>query len=139
MLTFGGVKLRKDFRRVVLVIILAVVSLTICVGCVVAEVQTKFIRRTIDNVFYDNRNRYLSCEQLPTVSKVMQVVQDHQDVIQEIEQMKPGFVGMEIDTLSCPGKADIVFWYGGHQDRVAIESIINDETFFGVPYKLHNR
>ena len=69
----------------------------------------------------------------------MQVVEEHQDVTQEIEQVKPGYIGMEIDTFSCPGKADIVFWYGGHQDRVAIESIINDETFFGVPYRLHNR
>jgi hypothetical protein len=69
----------------------------------------------------------------------MQVVIEHQGVIQEIEQVKPGFVGMEIDTFSCPGKADIVFWYGGHQDRIVIESIINAETFFGVPYRLHNR
>jgi len=116
-------------RKKSLIIILAVIFLTICVGCVVAEVQTKFIRRVIDNVLYDNRNHYLSCGQLPTVSEVMQVVEDYQDVIQEIEQMKPGLVGVEIDALSCPGKADIVFWYGGRQDRVAIESIINDNTF----------
>jgi hypothetical protein len=113
--------------------------LLICLGVSAAEVQTKFIRRIIDNVIYDNRNHYLSCEQLPTVSEVMQVVEEHQGVTQEIEQVKPGFVGMEIDIFSCPGKADIVFWYGGHQDRIVIESIINAETFFGVPYRLHNR
>jgi len=113
--------------------------LLICLGVTVAEVQTKFIRRIIDNVIYDNRNHYLSCEQLPTASKVMQVVEEHQDIIKEIEQVKPGFVGMDIDTFSCPEMADIVFWYGSHQDRVTIESIINDDTFFGVPYRLHNR
>ena len=120
-------------------IILWAAFLLICLGVTVAEVQTKFIRRIIDNVIYDNRNHYLSCEQLPTASKVMQVVEERQDVIKEIEQVKPGFVGMDIDTFSCPGRADIVFWYGSHQDRVTIESIINDDTFFGVPYRLHNR
>ena len=69
----------------------------------------------------------------------MQVVEEHQDLVQEIEQMNPGLVGVEIDTFTCPGKADLVFWYGGHKERLAIESIINNETFFGVPYRLHNR
>ena len=121
-----------------LVIVLAT-FLLICFRVSAAEVQTKFIRRIIDNVIYDNRNHYLSCEQLPTVPEVMQVVEEHQGLIQEIEQVKSGFVGMEIDSLSCPGKADLVFWYGGHQDRIVIESIINAETFFGAPYRLHNR
>ena len=120
-------------------IVLIIAILVICLGVAVAEIQTKFIRRLMDNVLYDNRNHYLSCEQLPTVSTVMQVVEEHQDLIQEIEQMKPGFVGVEIDTFTCPGKADLVFWYGGHEERLAIESIINNETLFGVPYRLHNR
>ena len=69
----------------------------------------------------------------------MQVVDEHQDLIQEIEQMNPGFVGVEIDTFTCLGKADLVFWYGGHEERLAIERIINNDTFFGIPYRLHNR
>ncbi len=127
----------KNWKKSLIIVLAA--FLLICLGVTVAEVQTKFIRRIIDNVIYDNRNHYLSCEQLPTASKVMQVVEEHQDAIKEIEQVKPGFIGMDIDTLSCPGRADIVFWYGSHQDRVAIESIINDDAFFGVPYRLHNR
>jgi hypothetical protein len=127
----------KNLKKLLIIVLAA--TLLLCLGVTVAEVQTKFIRRIIDDVIYDNRNHYLSCEQLPTVSEVMQVVEEHQDVIQEIEAVKPGFVGSEIDKFSCSGKADIVFWYGGHQDRTVIESIINDETFFGVPYRLHNR
>ncbi len=125
-------------RKKRLVILVALIS-TLIAGGVAADVQTKFVRRIIDDVLYDNKNHYLACDQLPTISEVMKVVENHQDVIQEIEQMKPGFVGVEIDTFSCSGKADIVFWYGGHQDRMAIENRLNGETFFGIPYRLHNR
>ena len=120
-------------------IVLIIAVIVICLGVTIAEIQMNFIRRLMDNVLYDNRNHYLSCEQLPTVAAVMQVVEEHQDLIQEIEQMNPGFVGVEIDTFTCPGKADLVFWYGGHEERVAIENIINNGTFFEVPYRLHNR
>ena len=120
-------------------IVLIIAVIVICLGVTIAEIQMNFIQRLMDNVLYDNRNHYLSCEQLPTVSKVMQVVEEHQDLIQEIEQMNPGFVGVEIDTFTCPGKADLVFWYGGHEERVAIENIINNGTFFEIPYRLHNR
>ena len=120
-------------------IVLIIAVIVICLGVTIAEIQMNFIQRLMDNVLYDNRNHYLSCEQLPTVAAVMQVVEEHQDLIQEIEQMNPGFVGVEIDTFTCPGKADLVFWYGGHEERVAIENIINNGTFFEVPYRLHNR
>ena len=63
----------------------------------------------------------------------------HQDVIVMIEQIRPGFVGVEIDTSICPGKADILFWYATHQDRLLIESMIADNTFYGIPYRLVNQ
>ena len=118
---------------------LIIAILVICLVVTAAEIQTKFIQRLIDNLLYDNRNHYLSCEQLPDMSKVMQVVEVHQNLIQEIEQIKPGLVGVDIDTFTCPGKADLIFWYGSHANRLTIEGIIDNETFFGVPYRLHNR
>ena len=63
----------------------------------------------------------------------------HQADIQKIEQVNPGFVGVEIDASTCPGKADILFWYGTHQDRLLIEDIISGDAFYGVPYRLQNR
>jgi hypothetical protein len=48
-------------------------------------------------------------------------------------------VGVEIDTTSCQGRADILFWYVSHQDRLEIKELIGSETFFGVPYRLENR
>jgi len=110
-----------------------------CVGILILEVQTKFVRRTYDEIFLDNRNHYLRCEQLPLEIEVRRVMEEHQDVIREIEQINPGFVGVEIDNSICPGKADIFFWYGIHEDRLRIEDLIAGKTFYGIPYRLQNR
>jgi len=119
--------------------ILVVLALILFVGILIIESQTKFLRKIFDEVILDNRNHYLSCDQLPSESEVRQVMEAHQDLIERIEQIKPGFVGVEVDTSTCPGKADILFWYGTHQDRLLIESIIADDTFYGIPYRLQNR
>ena len=111
----------------------------LCAGILIVESQTRFFRKTYDEVVLDNRNHYLSCEQLPMETEVRRVMEAHQDVIEKIEQINPGFVGVEVDTSTCAGKADIIFWYGTHQDRLLIESIISDDTFFGAPYRLRNQ
>ena len=121
------------------VLAVLVLILILCIGIWILEAQTKILRKTYDEVILDNRNHYLSCEQLPSESEVRQVIEAHQDVIAKIEQINPGFVGVEVDTSTCPGRADILFWYGTHQDRLLIESIIADDTFYGLPYRLQNR
>jgi hypothetical protein len=127
----------KISARFVLAILL--LSLLLCAGFWLLEVQTKFLRRTYDEMILDNRNHYLSCEQLPSETEVIQVMKEHQDVIKRIEQINPGFVGVEIDDSICPQKAGILFWYGTHADRLRIEDIIAGETFYGIPYRLQNR
>ena len=117
----------------------AVLILVLCMGILIFESQTKFFRKTYDEIVLDNRNHYLPCEQLPSESDVRRVMEANQDVIVKIEQVNPGFVGVEVDTSTCPGKADIIFWYGTHQDRSMIESIISDHTFYGIPYRLRNQ
>ena len=113
--------------------------LIVCVGLWILEAQTKFFRKFYDEVILDNRNHYLSCDQLPFEAEVRQVMQANQGTIERIEQINPGFVGVEMDASTCPGKADILFWYGTHQDRLLIERIIADDTFYGIPYRLQNR
>jgi hypothetical protein len=120
--------------------IIMVVSILVlaCLGVFVVEAQTKVIRRALDNYIYDNENHYLPCDELPTEAEVRAVVQGHQDIIQAIEEVNPGLVGVEIDTSICPGKADLHIWYATHQNRLAIKAIIDGDTFFGIPYRLHN-
>jgi len=112
--------------------------LVACTGALFIGARTKIVQRWIDNAIYDNRNHYLACEQLPSTSEVERTLREHQDVIQRIEAVNPGFVGVEINTCGA-GHADITFWYGSHKDRVTIEQIIGGDTFFGVPYNLNNR
>jgi hypothetical protein len=119
--------------------IIVVVSLLTVVGLLLfLEFQSKIIRQALDDVLYDNRFHYISCEKLPSITEVEKVIAEHQDVIKQIEAVNPGFVGIEVNTCG-PGNADITFWYGSHEDRMAVENLIGGDTFFGVPYNLQNR
>ena len=85
------------------------------------------------------RNHYLPCEQLPPVSEVERIGQEHQDAIRQIEAVNPGLVDVEVNPCGAGQNADITFWYASHKDRIAIEQIIGSDKFFGVPYNLNNR
>lgn len=113
--------------------------LLICMIGVIAEARFKVIQRGYDNLVLDNRNHYLPCKDLPTRVDVQRTVEQHKEVIQQIQQVAPGSIGVEVDTSICDGKADLLIWYGTHLQRMAIEKIINGDTFFGIPYRLQNR
>jgi hypothetical protein len=110
-----------------------------CVAIWIFESQTRFFQRMYDDRVLDNSNHNLSCDQLPVEHEDRQVMQAHPATIEKIIQINPGLVGVDVDTSTCPGRADILFWYGTHRDRFLIESIIGSDTFFGVPYRLENR
>lgn len=112
--------------------------LVLCLGAIILETQARVLRRAIDDIVYDNRNHYLPCEKLPTESEVRRAVEEHADVIQQIEQVNPGHVEVAIATPNCPGKADLEIRYPSHQNRLEIERILNGDTFFGIPYRLRN-
>lgn len=119
---------------------LLIIGLTlICTALVVIEALFHVVQRAYDHSVLDNRNHYLACRDLPTKIEVERIVEQHQDLIQQIVEVAPGFVGVEIDDLTCSGKADLLIWYGTHQQRLAIEKIIGEDTFFGIPYRLQNR
>jgi hypothetical protein len=129
--------MRKS-RKTTAVVTIVVIA-TLCIGALYIEAQTKIIRRALDDLIYDNKSHYLPCKKLPTEAEVSRIIQERKDLIQLIEQVNPGLAGVEIDTTTCPGKADLVIWYASHQNRLAIETIISGDTFFGVPYRLQNR
>jgi hypothetical protein len=113
--------------------------LLVCLAAVAIESQAKIIRRLYDNYVLDNRDHYLPCAKWPTEVEVRTALKQHPDVARAIEAVNPGFVGMEVDTSTCPGKADLIIWYASHEDRLEIETIIAGDMFFGVPYRLQNR
>jgi hypothetical protein len=121
----------KVFRIVIVLAVLLVF------GAVVT--QTKLIHRLYDNYVMDNKNHYLPCHKLPGVSEVRQALDVHQDTIRKIEAVNLGLVGVDIDTWTCPGHADVVIWYASRQDRRSIEAILDSAPALGVPYRLNNR
>ena len=127
--------MKKESRIIIFLLIL----ISLCVVVILIETQTHTIRSIFDDFIYDNKNHYLPCEKLPSRDEVTKIIAEHQNVIKEIEAVNPGLVGIEIDTTTCQGKADLIFWYASHENRLEIEEIIGDETFFGIPYRLQNR
>lgn len=119
-------------RKIAVIVIL-------CLGILFVEAHTKIIRRTLDELIYDNKNHYLPCDKLPTEAEVTQIVQEHQNIVEAIKKVNPGLAGVEIDSTTCPDKADLYIWYASHANRLEIEKIIGDDTFFGVPYRLRNQ
>ena len=126
-------KLRKNISLLVIGLLLT------CVLATIVELKFKVIQRAYDHFVLDNRNHYLSCQDLPSKIEVERIIEQHRNVVQQIQEVAPGFVGVEIDSLTCEGQADLLIWYGSHQQRIAIEEIIAGDTFFGIPYRLQNR
>ena len=118
------------------VLLLIVSLLLLCGMTMLVETRFKVMQRGYDDWILDNRDHYLPCEALPAKAEVETVVDQHRDIVQQIEDVAPGFVGVEIDSGSCQGKADLLIWYGTHEQRLAIERIISGDTFFGIPYRL---
>src|SRR5919108_630763 len=111
----------------------------LCALAAIVEMQFKILRHGYDRFILDNRNHYLSCQDLPAKIEVERIVEQHRDVVQQIQEVAPGSVGVEVNSSTCDGKADLLIWYGTHQQRVAIEQIIGSNTFYGIPYRLQNR
>ena len=71
-----------------------------CTAATIVEMQFKVVQRAYDNLILDNRNHYLLCRDLPSGTEVERTVEQHQDIIQQIGQVAPGFVGVEIGHIS---------------------------------------
>lgn len=126
-------------KKYLVVLLIVAAALVACVGIAMfACVKTNALRHAYNELVLDNKDHFLSCDELPPVAEVERVVQEHQDVIEKIEQVNPGQIFVDVDTTTCPGKADLVISYPTHQNRLEIERIIGGDRFFGVPYRLRN-
>jgi hypothetical protein len=78
-----------------------------CAITTIVALQFKVFQRGYDHFILDNRNHYLSCRDLPPKIEVERITEQQQVVIQQIQRVAPGFVGVEIDSKTCDGKADL--------------------------------
>lgn len=125
------------FKGKVRVIAIIIVVIAIIVGIGI-EYRTLFFTKKIFDIVYDTRRFDINYEDLPTLTEVERIVEEHKDILQEIENIHPGFIYIKIVSPSdYPGKGYIVIEYPSEQDRLQIEELIGT-SFFGVPWKGFN-
>lgn len=156
--------MKKQFK-VWLLVGLAIIGVSIAAEKHTGAIRRAIFNREF---FGGEYNHFLPCSKLPTEAEVQRVLREHLDVIRKIEQIRiitsGGMLGSSIhisfgngevyNTPSrtsngisfsapvpndrCPGKADIYIGFGGISDSVRIKEIIGGDTFFGIPYRMHN-
>lgn len=124
--------------KTILLILSSIILFIAVIFIYVISIEGNIITRTLDNVLYDNKKSYAKCEDLPTVEEARQILIDHDDVIKKITSIDSVTVNVSDNNPNCPDKGLIVISYGGHDQRLEIEKIINDDKFFGFPYDLIN-
>jgi len=80
---------------------------------------------------------YHPCETLPAIETARQIVDDHQDVIDAIENIDPGCIYVSLEER-CEGKGELVIYYCTIDQQIEILEIIGNKTFFGVPFRMLN-
>ena len=88
------------------------------------------------------------CEGFPSVEEVKQVLAEHNELVQKIEDVSPGHVFVHL--TPCPEGAFITIEYGGISEKMEIERVLDAAgareegrgsvlwEFFGVPYGWQN-
>jgi len=111
------------------------ISLIVIISLVSIPVVIIYAYNTIGNLL--NYDPELPCEYLPDIETVKQIVEEHQDVIQEIENINPENVWVVVHER-CNGKGELYIYYDTIYTKEKILKIIGAETFFGIPYRLFN-
>ncbi len=117
---------------------LSIILLSLSLLVVISEKKVHLIARLYDDWILDNKNHYVPCDKLPDKKMVERVMKEQQAKIKEIENIAPDriFISMGDGGRNCENKADIVIYYGSHNQRKQIKKIIGGNTFFGIPYRL---
>jgi hypothetical protein len=78
------------------------------------------------------------CSSLPTIDRSESVWAQHADARSTLERMQPErSVKLELDINRCPGRAEVLVYYGSERQRKKIQKSIG-ATYFGIPYRLIN-
>ncbi|MFX0140778.1 MAG: hypothetical protein ACFFDN_44480 [Candidatus Hodarchaeota archaeon] len=81
--------------------------------------------------------RYHTCEERPDIETARQIIDEHQDVIETIQNVHPDCIHVTLEER-CEGKGELVIYYCTIDQQKEILEIIGDSTFFGVPYRMFN-
>ena len=127
MITYSKSKIKSHKFYVLIIILVIIVS----VGSIPIFVLAFDFYSTIKD------SSGLPCEELPDIETVKQIIDDHLDLINEIENTSPGNVWTGINER-CDGKGELFIYYDTIYTKNKIKEIIGGNTFFGVPYRMFN-
>ena len=103
------------------------------------ETRTYYVRDLLIETTYGPKPHRVPCDQWPTPDEVRQALNEHSQFVKQIESINPGYTFVNINTLSCPGRADIRILYATASDRRAIELIVGEGKYiWGIPYQMSN-
>jgi hypothetical protein len=91
------------------------------------------------NLLMGNKTHSLECSALPAVEHVQEVLNSHGELVNKILQVNPGLVLVDADNSKCTTRADVLITVGSYNDAKAVKTLINSDTFFGVPYRILNQ
>ncbi len=98
------------------------------------------VRLALTEIFSDQTSiQEIPCEQLPTETEVRERLEANRETVDKIEAVHPGHVEVVVWPGQCDGKAGIRIYHATQADREQIETLIDGEELFGVPYEFVNR
>ena len=99
MITYSKRK-TKSYKFYALIIILVII---VSIGSIPIVILAFDIYETIKD------SSGLPCEELPDIENVRQIIEDHQDLIEEIDNTSPGNVWVGINER-CDGKGELFIY-----------------------------
>jgi hypothetical protein len=91
------------------------------------------------NLLMGNKIHSLECSALPPVEYVEEALRSHRELVNKVLQVNPGLVLVDTDNSKCTTRADVLITVGSNNDARAVKSLINSDTFFGIPYRILNQ
>ena len=124
-------------KRILLVLLILVVAAGASAG--LFEIRSRFFSKWFTGVVYDDRVHYLSCAELPPVADVEQALRDHPDTVDQIIEITgdPFSIQPSNGDRDCTETGDILITHCCRDVRAKVEQLLGD-TFFGIPYRMHN-
>ena len=91
------------------------------------------------SMLWDSSQLDPECGRLPSAAEAARTLAQHEADIKAIENIYPGYIWVDLDTVTCPGRGQVIITYDTEANRKRIEELIGADTFLGLPYRFVNR
>ncbi len=78
------------------------------------------------------------CAHFPPTARAERTLAEHEREVRALEAVHPGHIWVELDRVTCPGRAQVIIYCEMGRDRKRVETFIGGDTFLGIPYRMVN-